>query len=324
MSETTNWQINGPLRLLQQRAFLCAEIRAFFAARQVTEVVTPTLSSAANTDLQIEVFSTEAIADDRPRAYLRTSPEFFHKRLLCSGSGDIFELAQVFRKGEVSASHNPEFTMLEWYRLNWSWQQLAEEVTALVDGLREAFGLPPMAVKTISYQQLFVSLLSLDPFDCTLQALNQMAIAAGYHGSPMDRVTALDFLFAICVEPRLEPQQGYLIHDFPIEQAALAQAHPERPDRCLRFELLWGGLELANGYQELTDAAEQRRRFVADNEARTAAGKPALPVDEHLLAALTAGMPACSGVALGMDRLLMCLLGCTELQQVLPFPASRC
>ena len=323
MTTRHDWRMNSPLQRLQQRAFLCAQIRAFFAARQVTEVVTPVLSSAANTDLQIDVFSSQPLTRDQTAAYLRTSPEFFHKRLLASGSGDIFELAQVFRHSEVSARHNPEFAMLEWYRLGLDWSVLADEVVELIQQLRSAFDLAAMIVRRASYQQLFIEHVGLDPFASDERALNDRALQSGYHGGPMDRVTALDFLFGICLEPQLDPEVGYLIYDFPIEQAALAAPHPEHRDRCLRFEFMWGGIELANGYQELTDPAEQRRRFAEDNRQRRQQGKPVLPVDERLLAALEHGLPACSGVALGTDRLLMCLLGCESLDQVLPFHAGN-
>lgn len=323
MSDASGWRCLGPLQRLRQRAFLCAQIRSFFAARSVTEVVTPVLSAAGNTDVQIEVFSSDGLHAEQSGSYLRTSPEFFHKRLLASGSGDIFEIAQVFRKAELSPLHNPEFTMLEWYRLGFQWSSLAAEVTELINVLRAAFELPVMQVCSLSYQQLFVNLIGLDPFAIDEDGLNEVAIAHGYHGAAMERVTALDFLFAIAVEPRLEHDQGYLIHDFPIEQAALAAPHPEYPDRCLRFEFLWGGVELANGYQELTDATEQRRRFERDNQSRLQSGKPTLPVDEHLLAAIDAGLPACSGVALGVDRLLMCLLDCDSIHEVMPFNAGN-
>lgn len=323
MSGMLDWRMNGPLQLLQQRAFLCAQIRAFFAARHVTEVVTPVLSSAANTDLQIAVFSSQSLTPEEAMSYLRTSPEFFHKRLLASGSGDIFELAQVFRHGEVSSRHNPEFGLLEWYRLGFDWSRLAAEVIELIQQLRLAFDWPVMTVRQASYQELFVEHVGLDPFDVDDQTLNERALLAGYHGGPMDRLTALDFLFAICLEPELDPGMGYLIHDFPIEQAALSAPHPGLPDRCLRFEFMWGGVELANGYQELTDVNEQHRRFMTDNRQRFKLGKPGLPIDKRLLAALDHGLPECAGVALGTDRLLMCLLGCDSLDEVLPFTAGN-
>lgn len=314
---------SSPLSLLRQRAFLLSEVRSFFKSRNVLEIETPVLSSAANTDLQIEVFSTQGIRLNEQKAYLRTSPEFFHKRLLASGSGDIFEIAKVFRSGETTHLHNPEFTLLEWYRLDFEMSQLMDEVVELMQHLRQQFGLAAMKVNRLSYQQISKQFLNIDPFDISDEALNQKAELAGYHGAPLNRTEALDFMFAVQLEPLLNKEEAYLIHDFPIEQAALSQQHPQYEDRCLRFELLWGGVELANGYQELTDANEQLKRFKNDNINRQLAGKTKLPIDRHLIAALKQGLPACSGVALGIDRLLMCLLGEESIQAVISFNAEN-
>lgn len=320
MSQRSNQSL---LHLLKQRAFLLSEIRDFFRQRNVLEIETPILSSSANTDLQIEVFKTEAFQSDSKHAYLRTSPEFFHKRLLAAGSGDVFELAKVFRKGESTRLHNPEFTMLEWYRLGFEMQQLMDEVVELIQQLRQRFGFDSMTINAYSYQQVFIEKLAIDPFHCDDEKLNELVIKAGYHGEPLDRTAALDFLFAVQLEPQLEKDQGYLIHDFPVEQAALSQVHPEHTDRCLRFEFLWGGVELANGYQELTDADEQLKRFQRDNKNRVAMGKAELPIDHHLIEALSNGLPECSGVAVGVDRLLMCLLGKNDIADVLAFNAEK-
>ncbi|MCB1582340.1 MAG: EF-P lysine aminoacylase GenX [Xanthomonadales bacterium] len=320
MSATSN---QSPLSLLRQRAFLLTEIRTFFQQRKVLEVETPILSSAANTDLQIEVFSTQPIKPDKSSAFLRTSPEFFHKRLLAQGSGDIFEMAKVFRYGETTRLHNPEFTLLEWYRLDFDLKQLMFEVVELVQYLRQQMGLDVMTINTCSYQQIFIEKLSIDPFKTSADELNRLAIEAGYHGEPLDLTAALDFMFAIRLEPQLQKDEGYLIYDFPVEQAALSQVHPDYPDRCLRFEFLWGGVELANGYQELTDANEQLKRFEQDNHNRQIRGKDKLPIDQHLITALQQGLPGCSGVAVGVDRLLMCLLGKDDINEVLAFMAKN-
>ncbi len=323
MSKTIDWQINGPLQVIQQRAFLLAAIRSFFREKNVMEVETPVLSSAANTDLQIAVFSSQAIVANKQQSFLRTSPEFFHKRLLASGIGDIFEVAKVFRVGESTALHNPEFTLLEWYRLNFDMQQLMGEVLELIQALRASFGLKPMSVFVTTYQALFEKHLHFNPFDITDECLNYNANSAGYLGPVLSRTEALDFMFGVQIEPLLADGKGYLIHDFPIEQAALAKAHPQFSDRCLRFEFLWGGVELANGYQELTDAVEQRQRFELDNINRVASGKPELPIDERLIEALDYGLPACAGVAVGVERLLMCLLDKKSINDVMPFMASN-
>ena len=318
-NNSNTWQLEGSISLLQQRAFLLSTIRQFFAARNVLEVETPVLSSAGNTDVQIDMFTSLSINDDKQLSYLRTSPEFFHKRLLANGAGDIFEIAKVFRLGESTRLHNPEFTLLEWYRLDFEMSQLMTEVLELVQYVRQQFGLDAMPINTYSYQQIFTDHLTIDPFNISDEKLNQLACEAGYHGDKLNRTAALDFMFALQLEPKLEKDQGYLIYDFPVEQAALSQVHAKHPDRCLRFEFLWGGVELANGYQELTDADEQLKRFEQDNLNRQAMGKTELPIDHKLIDALKKGLPDCSGVAVGVDRLLMCLLGSDDIDEVLAF-----
>lgn len=333
------WQFDGPLRLLKQRAFLLSAIRQFFATRNVLEVETPVLSSAANTDVQIDMFSTESITAANELSYLRTSPEFFHKRLLASGAGDLFEIAKVYRCGERTQLHSPEFTLLEWYRLDFELFELINEVINLMQFLRAELGQAEVVIETISYQALFERYADFNPFDINLSTLQSRCQNHGYTGSELSRTEALDFILSIVIQPQLESEPvldgedkavaddiatvGLMIYHFPVEMAALAQVHPELPDRCLRFELLWNGVELANGYQELTDATEQLQRFEQDNQARLKLGKPALPIDQNLIAALTHGLPECSGVALGIERLMMCLLGHKSIDQVMGFVAEN-
>ncbi|MCX7554779.1 EF-P lysine aminoacylase EpmA [Marinicella sp. S1101] len=327
MSESEHWHFKGPLKLLNQRAFLMAEIRQFFAARQVMEVSTPVLSTKGNTDVEIEMFVTDGLDVENSQAFLRTSPEFFHKRLLASGSGDIFEIAKVFRKGELTALHNPEFTLLEWYRLGFTLTDLFAEVCELIEHLNAVMQARPLTFKTCSYQQLFESYLGINPFAIEVDELNDFCTEKGYVGSQLTRTEALDFLFAVAIQPLMVAADGkslvVVVYDFPIEAAALAQAHPVYGDRCLRFEILWDGVELANGYQELTDAQEQLERFQQDNKARAQKGRDQLPIDDRLIAALAAGLPACSGVAMGLERLLMCLLGQQQIQDVMGFDANN-
>jgi len=323
MTVKNSWQFSSPLQVIKQRAFLYEQVRQFFSQRGVTEVETPVLSQFGNTDLQIDVFSSQPINRVSEKSYLRTSPEFFHKRLLASGFGDIFEIAKVFRYGESTPLHNPEFSLLEWYRLDFDLSQLMDEVIELIQSLRKLFKRSPMVVEKLSYEALFVSKLGFNPFLVSEKQLNQIAIDAGYHGSMLNRSEALDFMFAVRLEPLLDAEQGYLIYDFPIEQAALAQRHPEREDRCLRFEFLWGRMELANGYQELTDDHEQQLRFEQDNMNRLRLNKPEIPIDRYLIEALSQGLPSCSGVAIGLDRLLMCLLEKENINEVLGFSAKN-
>ncbi len=315
------------MQLLQQRAFLLAEIRRFFHQRKVMEVETPILSEFGNTDVQIDMFSSQPLLAEQHRSFLRTSPEFFHKRLLAGGSGDLFEIAKVFRRGERSHLHNPEFTLLEWYREGFDWAELMTEVIDLVQFLQMQLAGEEVAVETIAYQDLFIKCAAVDPFAVELEALQAICENHGYTGSALNRTTALDYIFALIIQPQLIDADsfatGLMVHDFPIEMAALSQMHPTKPDRCLRFEFLWHGVELANGYQELSDPIEQHQRFIADNQMRCQMGKTELPIDDHLLAALSHGLPACSGVAMGVERLMMCLLGYESIDQVMGFQAEN-
>lgn len=309
------------LLAIQQRAFLYRQIRRFFAEKQVLEVETPILSSAANSDLEIEVFSTQAIVENNTAAYLRTSPEFFHKRLLAAGSGDIFEIAKVFRQAENSTIHNPEFSLLEWYRQDFSLLQLMDEVAELIQRLRHDFKLPKLIIQSISYVEIMQQHCGLNPLQLNLQELNQLCYQHGYHGEALTQSAAFDFLFAIVIEPKLRnSEQGLFIYHFPACQAALAQLHPQQNQLCLRFEFLYRGIELANGYQELTDPIQQQQRFNQDQQRRAARQRPTHPIDQNLIQALTT-LPDCSGVAIGLDRLLMTLLNHQNLTAILPFPA---
>ena len=314
-----NWSFQSPLVRLQQRAFLLSEIRRFFAQRDVMEVQTPVISSAANSDRHIEVFSTTAIHPERDKAFLRTSPEFFHKRLLASGSGDIYEIAPVFRREENTSLHNPEFTLLEWYRLDFDMEQLMAEVQALFHMLAGHFNLVVKDTRSISYQDLFVQHADFDPFHISDEELQAYCNTHGYQGALLSRSEALDFIFGVIIQPKLAEVDGLMVYHFPVEQAALAQVNPDLPKSCLRFEFLFRGIELANGYQELQDAELQRQRFEDDLSWRNSHLKDTLPLDSHLLSALESGLPACSGVAVGIDRLLMCLVGAEDIKNVMGF-----
>lgn len=318
-----SWSFQSPLSRLQQRAFLLAEIRHFFEQRAVMEVQTPILSSAANSDQQIEVFTTQAIKPDKQSAYLRTSPEFFHKRLLASGSGDIFEIAPVFRRDEITPLHNPEFTLLEWYRLDFDLCQLMAEVEALFQSLARRFELPIKGTQKMAYQDLFAQYANLNPLAVSDRELQDFCLNHGYQGSELTRTEALDFIFAIVIQPQLDDCDGLFIYHFPIEQAALAAVNPDNPKTCLRFEFLYRGIELANGYRELQDAQVQAKRFQDDLTWRANRGKPQRPLDEHLLAALAHGLPDCSGVAMGIERLHMCLVAADNLTEIMGFRADN-
>jgi lysyl-tRNA synthetase class 2 len=309
---------------LQGRAKLYALIRTFFAERGVLEVETPILSAAGNTDPNIESFSApfhghvDAGARDR---WLRTSPEHPLKRLLADGVGDCYELGRVFRNGEAGERHNPEFTMLEWYRVGWTHRQLMEETIALVEAALALVG-RRVEVLIEGYRQLFLDELGLDPLHAQLDALR--APLAGYDIDPqgLTRDDWLDLLITHKLQPAFPRDRITVIHDYPASQSALARIRPGDPPLAERFELYLGPHELANGYHELNDAQEQRTRFERDNARRRERGLREMPIDEQLLAVL-GRMPDCAGVAMGIERLLMCMAGTDRIADVLAFPFSK-
>lgn len=324
-----HWRPSADLSVLRLRAELLAQIRAFFAARGVLEVETPALSAAAITDPHLASFKTcysgPGSQHGRP-LYLHTSPEFAMKRLLAAGSGCIYQIARVFRDGEAGSRHNPEFTLLEWYRVGFDHHRLMDEVAELV-GMLLAGRLALAEPERLSYRQIFQHHLNLDPHRATVADLaacaetRNISIPTGM--PPDDPDPWLDLLLTHCVEPRLGSGRLTFVHDYPASQAALARLRPDDPPVGERFELYINGIELANGFHELGDAVEQRRRFAQENAARRAAGLPIMPMDEHLLAALEFGLPDCAGVALGFDRLVMLATRKTSLAEVLAFPLDR-
>jgi lysyl-tRNA synthetase class 2 len=323
------WRPSADLATLRVRAELLQRIRAFFAARGVLEVETPVLSAAAVTHPPLASFRT-TYSGPGPRHgrtfYLHTSPEFPMKRLLAAGSGCIYQIARGFRDGEAGRRHNPEFTLLEWYRVGFDPQRLMGEVTALVTALL-AGRLTLREPERLSYRELFQRHLDLDPHRASAAAL---AACAAYHAVPVppgmppdDTDPWLDLLLTHWIEPRLDAGRLIFVYDYPASQAALARLRPGDPPVGERFELYLNGLELANGFHELGDAHEQRRRFARENAARRALGLPVMPMDEHLLDALEAGLPDCAGVALGFDRLVMLAAGKDSIQEVIAFPLDR-
>ena len=324
-----HWRPSSDLSVLRLRAELLAQIRAFFAARGVLEVETPALSAAAITDPHLASFKTcysgPGSQHGRP-LYLHTSPEFAMKRLLAAGSGCIYQIARVFRDGEAGSRHNPEFTLLEWYRVGFDHHRLMDEVAELV-GMLLAGRLALAEPERLSYRQIFQHHLNLDPHRATVADLaacaetRNISIPTGM--PPDDPDPWLDLLLTHCVEPRLGSGRLTFVHDYPASQAALARLRPDDPPVGERFELYINGIELANGFHELGDAVEQRCRFAQENAARRAARLPVMPVDEHLLAALEFGLPDCAGVALGFDRLVMLATRKTSLAEVLAFPLDR-
>jgi lysyl-tRNA synthetase class 2 len=303
------------------RARLYALIREFFAARGVLEVETPVLSAGANTEPNIASFSTgfSGHIDSGPRErWLRTSSEFAQKRLLAAGVGDNFELGRVFRDGEAGRRHNPEFTMLEWYRVGWDHRRLIDECVELVQAALALVG-RQAHVHASSYRGLFRDSIDLDPFTASDAELRQALGDVRLDAQGLSRDDWLDLLLTHRIQPNFPHNRITVVFDYPATQCALAKIRADDPPVAERFELYVGTQELANGYHELTDAAEQRARFVRDNARRRERGLPELPIDENFLAALQVGMPECAGVALGIERLLMAMTGSTDIRDVLPF-----
>jgi len=302
-------------------------IRAFFAERGVLEVETPCLSSAATPDPALLSFATHYTGPLFPQGqtlYLHTSPEFPMKRLLAAGCGSIYQICKVFRNGEAGRMHNPEFTLLEWYRTGFDADQLMAEVEAL---MRQLLGdyLTSAASEKLSYREAFQQHAQLDPHTATAEDFAQAARAHGIHAphaldAHHDVGIWRDLLLTHLIEPRLGQGRLTFLYEFPASQASLARVRPGNPPLAERFELYLNGTELANGFHELADASEQRTRFERQLHARIAEHQPAVPLDEHLLAALTSGLPDCSGVALGFDRLVLLAAGARSLREVIAFP----
>jgi len=315
-----DWLPGASLDTLRRRALILARIRAFFAARGVLEVDTPLLCRTSATDPHLESVPATPLADDS-RWFLQTSPEFAMKRLLAAGSGPIYQLGKAFRRGEQGSRHNPEFTMLEWYRPGFDVEALIGEVAALVGEL-----LGPRAVRSDTYASLFLRATGIDPHAADVRELQALAVAhADFQPAACGRDELLDLLFCTLVEPGLGRDCLQFVRDFPATRASLARTVVDTAGRTVadRFELFVDGVELANGYNELGDPDELRRRMEADNSARAAAGLQRIPPDERLLAALASGLPACSGVALGVDRLVMLALGFDRIEQVIAFAVGR-
>ena len=323
----TDWRPTAPREMLRLRAELLTRARAFFAARSVLEVDTPIVVNAPVTDVHIHsarvLFEPAERGQPAPRpCFLHTSPEYAMKRLLAAGVGDIYQICHVVRALERGRLHNAEFTLIEWYRPGYSLTALMGEVEALV---RELLGRSRAALETerVSYREAFLRSLALDPFTATVAVLAEQARRAGFGGETADRDELLELLMGTVVGPGLGQRGLTFVHGYPASQAALARLDPDDPRAAQRFELYCNGIELANGFHELASAREQRDRFERDVAERRRLGLPDTTIDQHLLAALEAGLPDCCGVALGFDRTLMLAAGAERIDAVLPFPIER-
>lgn len=322
--ETINWQPNISIENLLKKANIINNIRRFFSDRGVLEVHTPSMSQATITDVHLVPFSTQFVgpgAANGKTLYLMTSPEYHLKRLLAAGSGPIYQLGHNFRNEEAGRFHNPEFLMLEWYRPHFDMYRLMNEMDDLLQQILDC-----ESAETLSYQQAFTRHLEIDPLSADKAQLKEAAarlMLGEVAQKEEDRDTLLQLLFVTGVEPNIGKERPTFIYHFPASQAALAKISTEDHRVAERFEVYFKGVELANGFHELTDAKEQRQRFEQDNRKRAALGLPEYPLDENFLAALEFGLPDCSGVALGVDRLVMLALGTDNISDVLTFSVDR-
>jgi lysyl-tRNA synthetase class 2 len=315
-----SYERGASLATLRHRATMLAAVRAFFAARGVLEVETPALSSAGATDPALEPIVATARALGSPQ-YLQTSPEFAMKRLLAERSGDIYQLCRVFRDDELGRWHQPEFTLLEWYRVGWDEQRLMTEVGELVVSALAAAApasSTPRRIVRLTYAQAVNAVLGATPDAPTAELVRRLEQRGIDVPAGLDHDAVLDLAFGTLVLASFDASAVTFVYDYPASQSALARVKPTTPPVAARFEAFSGGIELANGFHELNDAAEQRRRFVADVEKRRAGGRHAPPLDEQLLGALPS-LPDCAGVALGFDRLVALATGQSELKSVLAF-----
>jgi elongation factor P--(R)-beta-lysine ligase len=320
-TEHVDWQPTARLDVLRLRAALLARVRAYFAATGALEVETPVMVGAAVTDVHLESLEVRR-ADGTRAGFLQTSPEYAMKRLLCAGAPDIYQVARVFRDGERGRNHNPEFTMVEWYRLGMDHLALMQDVEALLRALLEPLrSVGPTRV--VTYSAAFRACLDCDPLEASA---GELAACLRERGTDVpaaldgDRDGLLDLAMATHVAPGFAADRVTFVHDFPASQAALARV---RGPVASRFEAFWGGLELANGFHELNDAAEQSRRFATDIAGRARRARPRHEPDRHFLAALAAGLPDCAGVALGFDRVAMIAAGASRIDEVIAYPAER-
>ncbi len=320
----SDWMPTASIHQLQQRANLLSQIRQFFADRNVLEVDTPAMSHATVTDIHLHTFQTEFVGPEYAKGshlYLMTSPEFHMKRLLAAGSGSIYQINKAFRNEENGRYHNPEFTMLEWYRVGFDHHNLMDEMDTLLQ-----LTLNTGEAERITYQNAFLSVLGVCPLEAEMRELKKAADKLGLSDiaePEEDRDTLLQLLFSIGVEPHIGQQAPVFVYDFPASQAALAKINPQDPRVADRFEVYFKGIELANGFHELDNPKEQLARFEQDNSKRAQMGLPEQPIDYHLISALESGLPECAGVALGIDRLIMLALGEDHIDKVTAFPFPR-
>ncbi len=318
MSEV--WRPYADKRLIKLRAETYIKIRQFMADRKILEVETPVLSHAPVTAVQLESFRSEYSSPQTSSGnilYLQTSPEYAMKRLLASGTGAIYQISKVFRNEEQGKLHNPEFTMLEWYHPDYDHHQLMRELELFLN----LFGMNHC--EKASYAEVFLEHTGLNPHTCDTNDLKSMAQQHGLSSTLEERSVLLDFIFSYKITSTLGNTRPLLIYDYPTCQCALAKLSDGMPKVAERFELFINGMEIANGFNELTEAEEQLARFEQELALRKKEKRLDLPIDHLFLDALKHGLPDCAGVAVGIDRLLMALTGVNDIREVLTFPIER-
>jgi lysyl-tRNA synthetase class 2 len=313
------WRPTAQISVLRARAEILAKIRTFFAVRNVLEVETPLMSPSTVTDphvIGIPAIFKMIGSEEEKILYLQTSPEYAMKRMLAAGSGSIYQMCKAFRQGEVGKMHNPEFTMLEWYRTGFDHHALMDEMDELLQTI-----LKTSPAERISYAEMFKKFFDIDAHTADVTILKKCAEDKNIplSGTLTERDAWLDLLWTHGIEPFVGLERPVFLFDFPVSQAALAKIRPEVVPVASRFEVYFKGVELANGFHELQESGEQAARFARDLEIRKAIQLPPLPIDKKLLAALNHGLPECAGVALGLDRLIMLALGCKNVAEVLSF-----
>lgn len=321
-----SWRSGIDSATLQQRSKIYRTIRRFFDDRGVAEVTTPVLGASGVSDLHIQSLS---LVDDGQSWFLQSSPEYSMKRLLASGSGSIYQICPAFRAGELGSKHNTEFSMLEWYRVGYSLEELVAEVATLLQQALDVNQVQTSEFRFTTYRELFTSRFDVNPHGAGIETLRGLIFAENLTADHIDNIDddatrneCLDLLFASCIEPGLD--EPTFVLEFPAGQAALAKiaANDQYDVVARRFELYWQGMELANGYDELTDPAELRQRFEKNNTQRVARGLIEMAPDKKLLASMSE-LPDCAGVAIGLDRLVMLLCGKTSIDEVLTFSRQR-
>ena len=320
-----DWLPSADVSLLRKRASIIQMIRAFFIERKLLEVETPSLSQAGVTDQHLFCFKTHFIGPEisniKPEKcgvplYLQTSPEFHMKRLLSAGSGSIFQIAKAFRNEESGRYHNPEFTLLEWYQVGFDHFQLMDEMEKLLQLVLNC-GL----AKRLTYQQAFMKILNIDPLSASIDELKKAGSQLNL-GDVLDNESCLDtvlqLLFSVAIEPVIANDSPCFVYNFPASQAALARISTEDNRVAERFEVYYKGIELANGFHELSDSAEQLKRFQKDNLLRKENNLPEMPIDKRFVESLS-NLPDCAGVALGIDRLIMLATEQKHIDNVISF-----